>query len=77
MAVARLNGARVRAVREVFNITRADLAKAVDVTDGYIGHIETGLKQPSPAVARRIVDHLLIAVDEGLITYAATDEAVA
>lgn len=78
MDAARLDGPKVRAIREILNISRADLAGGVDIAPSYLSHIETGFKHPSPAVARRIVDYLLVAVDQSLISYGVPkDEAVA
>jgi transcriptional regulator with XRE-family HTH domain len=75
MDATRLNGPKVRAIREILQISRAELADGVDIAASYLSHIETGLKQPSPAIARRIVDWLLVAVDQGLIAYGITDDS--
>ena len=69
MDAVRLNGPKVRAIREILQVSRAELAEGVNIAASYLSHIETGIKRPSPAVARRIVDYLLVAVDQGLIAY--------
>jgi len=75
MSVAQLSGSRVRAIREILQISRAELADGVGIAASYLSHIETGIKRPSPAIARRIVDYLLVAVDQGLIAYGITDDS--
>lgn len=49
-----VNGLRVKQAREQALMTQADLARATDVSQPMIAHIEQGLKQTSPELAEKI-----------------------
>lgn len=63
----RTNGATVRVVRELLGISLTDLAARADITKPYMSQIETGVKQPSPTVARAIADGMGVPLES--ITY--------
>lgn len=70
-----VNGPAVRALREAVGVKHGILAIDCDISPGYLTNIEKGIKQPSPAVARRIADRLGVPLDA--ITYPATEEVAA
>jgi transcriptional regulator with XRE-family HTH domain len=65
----RLNGAAVKAIREALGIRGSVFAVRVPVSHGYLVNLEKGVKQPSPAIARKIADELGVPLDA--ITYPA------
>lgn len=67
MTQRRLNGGAVRAIREALGIRGSDFATRAEVSHGYLVNLEKGVKQPAPAVARRIADELGVPLDA--ITY--------
>lgn len=62
-----VNGSTVRALRESVGIRHGVFAIDCMISPGYLTNIEKGIKQPSPAVARRIADRLGVPLDA--ITY--------
>lgn len=56
-------GESVKILRSNKNMTQESLAKAVGTTTSMIGHIETGMKIPSLAVALKLAEVLDSTVD--------------
>lgn len=67
MSTRKVNGASIRAIREALGIKHGDLALRCGFTPSYLSHIESGAKQPSSAMARRLADELGVPLDA--ITY--------
>lgn len=67
MTTRKVNGATVRVVREALGIKHGDLAVRCGFTPSFLSHVESGAKQPSAAVTRRIADELGVPLDA--ITY--------
>lgn len=63
----RTNGATVRVVREALGISLTDLAARAGIAKPYMSQIETGVRQPSAAVARLIADGMGVPLES--ITY--------
>lgn len=61
------HGPAVRAIREALGIKHGEFAVRCLMSPGYLTNIESGRKQPSPAVAKRIADELGYSLDA--ITY--------
>jgi transcriptional regulator with XRE-family HTH domain len=64
----------VRAIRNALGIPHGQFAVRCHISAGYLTNIEKGLKQPSPAVAKRIADQLGEHLDA--ITYPIETERV-
>lgn len=58
-----INGAAVRAIRELLGVRHGVFAIECDITPGYLSNIEAGRKQPSPAVQRAIANRLGVPLD--------------
>lgn len=56
-------GKRIRQQRKILNMTQSELAKAVDVSTAYIGHIERGIKHCSLDTIVDLANTLRIAPD--------------
>ena len=63
------NGPSIRALREAVGIKHGRFAVDVDISPGYLTHIEAGRKQPAPDVVARIAKRLGVPLDA--ITYPA------
>ncbi len=63
-----LGGERIKRAREAGRWSQAALAEAVGISQGYLSHIERGLRRPQPEVLWRIAD-LLDVPREELGTY--------
>jgi transcriptional regulator with XRE-family HTH domain len=61
------HGPAIRAIREALGINHGEFALRCNMSPGYLTNIESGRKQPSPAVAKRIAEELGITLDA--ITY--------
>lgn len=57
-------GESVKKLRDENHMTQENLAKEVGITTSMIGHIETGMKIPSLAVALKLAEVLNSTVDE-------------
>lgn len=66
----KVNGAAVRAFRQTVGIKQTDLALRANVTSGTLSRIESGARQPSPPVARKLADGLGVSLEA--ITYPVT-----
>lgn len=62
-----VNGAAIKALREALGHRGGKFAVQCLISHGYLTNIEKGVKQPSPAVARKIADEL--GVPLAAITY--------
>jgi transcriptional regulator with XRE-family HTH domain len=71
MATRMTHGPAIRALIDALGKRHGDVAIACDISPGYLANIEKGVKQPSPAVARRIADFLAVPLDA--ITYSLPD----
>jgi transcriptional regulator with XRE-family HTH domain len=71
----KLNGATVRAMRELLGVKHGHFARDTEVSTGYLSNIEAGRKQPDPAVARRFAARLGVPLDA--ITYPVPGDDVA
>lgn len=67
MSKRQINGTAVRAMRELLGVKHGIFAIDCDISPGYLTNIESGRKQASPAVQRRIADRLGVELDA--ITY--------
>lgn len=67
------NGPAIRALRDAVGIKHGKFAVDCLISPGYLTNIETGRKQPSPEVARRIADRLGVELDA--ITYPVSEAA--
>lgn len=65
-----MNGAAVRAFRKAIGIKQVDLALRANVTSGTLSRIESGSRQPSPPVTRKLADGLGVSLEA--ITYPVT-----
>lgn len=72
MLTRKLHGPAVKAIREALGIKHGIFAIQCGITPGYLSNIERGHKQPSPTVARAIVDRLGVGMDA--VTYVITPE---
>ena len=55
----------IRTLREAKNMTQEELARKAKVTQGYIGHLERGLKKnPSLEIVKRLARALGVPVTE-------------
>lgn len=73
MSTRKVNGSSIRAIREAVGIKHGDLAVRCGFTPSYLSHIESGAKQPSAAMARRLADELGVPLDA--ITYVVAETA--
>lgn len=58
-----INGPAVKAMRELVGIKHGRFAVAAGITPGYLSNIESGRKQPSPEVQRKIATELGVPLD--------------
>jgi transcriptional regulator with XRE-family HTH domain len=58
MTTRRANGPAIRALREALGMRQDELAARLKITAPHLSRIERGLGEPSPALLRRIADHL-------------------
>ena len=56
-------GQRVREERRKLNLTQAQLAEAVDISDTYVGQIERGERSLTLDTLIRLVNHLGVSID--------------
>lgn len=71
----KLNGMTVRVIRELQGRGVRDLAAQLEINPGFLTRLETGTRQPSPAVMMRMAEALGVPV--GVISYPVLVEAVA
>ncbi len=69
-----VNGATVKVVREALGISQRDLAARCGVTQGHISHVERGVFQASPQLARVLAEKLGVPLEA--ITYPVPEGAV-
>ena len=62
-----VNGATVRELRKAIGIKQVDLALRANVTGATLSRIESGSRQPSPAVTRKLASGLGVTLEA--ITY--------
>ena len=74
MTYRRTHGPAVRAIREALGIKHGEFAIDCEITPGYLSNIESGRKQPSPAVARAMADRLGVPLDA--IQYVVSDNEI-
>lgn len=67
MATRNVNGDAVKAIREALGHKGSQFATQCEISHAYLSNIESGRKQPSPAVAKRLADEL--GVPLAAITY--------
>ncbi|HWU21675.1 MAG TPA: helix-turn-helix transcriptional regulator [Nocardioides sp.] len=67
----RTNGAAVRVIRDALGVSNPDLAARAEISTAYLAMVESGSRQPSPSVARKLADGLGIPLES--ITYPACD----
>lgn len=65
----KVNGAAVREFRKAIGIKQVDLALRANVTSGTLSRIESGSRQPSPSVTRKLANGLGVTLEA--ITYPA------
>lgn len=58
-----VNGAALRAIRELAGVDQPDLAKRVGIHQASLSNIERGQRGASPEVVRKLADHLGVTVD--------------
>lgn len=46
---------KIQEYRKLVNLTQSDFAKALNITQGAIGHYETGRNTPSLEMSRKII----------------------
>lgn len=63
----RANGAAIREFRVAIGIKQVDLALRANVTGATLSRIESGSRQPSPAVTRKLASGLGVSLEA--ITY--------
>jgi len=71
----RLNGPTVRVIRELNGLGLRTFAHRVEIDPGFLTKLETGSRQPSPAVLLRLASGLGVAVE--VISYPAHVEVAA
>ncbi len=54
------NGAVIRAVRVAYGLKLAELARDLDISEGYLSRLETGKLDGSPHILRRVAERLNI-----------------
>ena len=59
----RLNGPALRVIRELNGIGLRTFAQRVEIDPGFLTKLETGTRQPSPAVLMRIAAALSVPVE--------------
>lgn len=59
-----VNGRKIRELREREGLSTVEFAEKVLVSQAMASYIETGIKQPSVAVLKRIADYFGLAVDD-------------
>ena len=64
---SRFHGPAARALREAHKIRQVELARRVGITRAALANIEAGRRQPNPATAQTIAEHL--DCDLAAITY--------
>jgi len=69
------NGSAIRSLREALGIPHGKFAIRCLISPGYLTNIEKNVKQPSPAVARKIATELGVSLDA--ITYPVADRTSA
>lgn len=57
-------GTNIRRIRTEQGLTQDELARKVGCTQGFIGHIERGIKQGSISILQSIASALGVTVDE-------------
>lgn len=67
MTAAKFNGSVARLIREERGISQLDEAQAVGINRAHLSRIESGDKQPSRDVARRIASFLTLPLTALLI----------
>jgi transcriptional regulator with XRE-family HTH domain len=60
----RVDGPRLRALRERHGVYRTELAEKADVSLSYLKYIEAGYRQPSVVVVYRIANNLGVDITE-------------
>lgn len=75
MAERHTNGAAVRELRSAVGIGVEDFASRVGITRQWLTLIESGRRQPRPAVTRSIADELGVPLDA--VTYPVAEEIAA
>ena len=63
----KVNGSAVREFRKAIGIKQVDLALRANVTGATLSRIESGSRQPSPPVIRKLADGLGVSLEA--ITY--------
>lgn len=58
-----VNGAAVREIRKAIGIKQVDLALRANVTGATLSRIESGSRQPSPPVVRKLADGLGVSLE--------------
>lgn len=53
-----MDGEKLRTLRALLGLKREELATRCEISAGYVSHIETGRRRPSPPVFARICDAL-------------------
>ena len=69
-------GQRIRNFRKHRKMTQEALAEAADLSASYLSHIETGTKTASLTAMRQIADALEIRLEELLLDFTDTHEAL-
>ena len=63
----RINGKKIKELREGLGLTAASLADSVGLSQSMIAHTENGLKVPNAIILGLIAERLGVTVDELLI----------
>lgn len=75
MTYRKTHGPAVRAIREALGIKHGEFAVRCLISSGYLTNIESGRKQPSPEVAKKLAEQLGVTLDA--ITYVTETEVAA
>ncbi len=62
--MSRVARKRLIELRESSQLTQEDMAKMLGISRSFYGHIETGIRNPSYGLARKIADVFDVSVEE-------------
>ena len=57
-------GTKIKALREITGFSQAELAAKVGVTQGFISHVESGIREPTLDTLRKLAHALGVSVAE-------------
>jgi transcriptional regulator with XRE-family HTH domain len=65
---------KLKILRKQKNITQVELASAIDVSFAIIGQIESGARNPSKEVAKKLADYFNVALDVFIVESAPIEQ---